>query len=302
MNFKRWLKSVPYSQRIAPYVFISPFIIIFLLFFVYPAISTVIMSFQEVVPGHVTFVGLENFRNLFNADFYKAVSNSLIYTVITIAVLIPLPLVLSVLLDSKKMVGKNFFRAVLFLPALVSVVVGGFTFRLIFGEMPTALLNSILALFGVQPVKWLGGPAQWTTFFALLTLCTWRWLGVNILYYLSGLQSIPTELYESAYIDGAGAWQKFKYITIPLLRPVTVYILTISIYGGLAMLLESFMLFNGNRSPGGAGLTIIGYLYRLGWEQANIGYGSAIGLILLVITLSINFIMLKYAGLFKRGE
>ena len=199
MNFKRWLKSVPYSQRIAPYVFISPFIIIFLLFFVYPAISTVIMSFQEVVPGHVTFVGLENFRNLFNADFYKAVSNSLIYTVITIAVLIPLPLVLSVLLDSKKMVGKNFFRAVLFLPALVSVVVGGFTFRLIFGEMPTALLNSILALFGVQPVKWLGGPAQWTTFFALLTLCTWRWLGVNILYYLSGLQSIPTELYESAY-------------------------------------------------------------------------------------------------------
>ena len=138
--------------------------------------------------------------------------------------------------------------------------------------------------------------------FALLTLCTWRWLGVNILYYLSGLQSIPTELYESAYIDGAGAWQKFKYITIPLLRPVTVYILTISIYGGLAMFLESFMLFNGNRSPGGAGLTIIGYLYRLGWEQANIGYGSAIGLILLVITLSINFIMLKYAGLFKRGE
>lgn len=302
MNFKRWLKSVPYSQRIAPYVFISPFIIIFLLFFVYPAISTVIMSFQEVVPGHVTFVGLENFRNLFNADFYKAVSNSLIYTVITIAVLIPLPLALSVLLDSKKMVGKNFFRAVLFLPALVSVVVGGFTFRLIFGEMPTALLNSILALFGVQPIKWLGGPAQWTTFFALLTLCTWRWLGVNILYYLSGLQSIPTELYESAYIDGAGAWQKFKYITIPLLRPVTVYILTISIYGGLAMFLESFMLFNGNRSPGGAGLTIIGYLYRLGWEQANIGYGSAIGLILLVITLSINFIMLKYAGLFKRGE
>ena len=130
MNFKRWLKSVPYSQRIAPYVFISPFIIIFLLFFVYPAISTVIMSFQEVVPGHVTFVGLENFRNLFNADFYKAVSNSLIYTVITIAVLIPLPLVLSVLLDSKKWLERT-FSAQYFLPALVSVVVGGFTFRLI---------------------------------------------------------------------------------------------------------------------------------------------------------------------------
>jgi len=302
MNFKRWIKSVPYSQKIAPYVFISPFVIVFLVFFVYPAISSAIMSFQEVVPGQVTFIGLDNYKNLFNSDFYKAVKNNLIYTVITIAVLIPLPLVLAVLLDSKKMIGKNFFRAVLFLPALVSVVVAGFTFRLIFGELPNALLNSIIARFGVEPIKWIGGPALWTTFFALLTLCTWRWLGVNILYYLSGLQSIPTELYESAYIDGAGALQRLRYITVPLLKPVTIYILTISIYGGLAMFVESFMLFNGNNSPGGAGLTIVGYLYRVGIEQNNFGYGSAIGMILLIITLGINFAMLKNAGLFKRGE
>ena len=302
MKLKNWIKSVPYSQKIAPYVFISPFIIVFLVFFVYPVISTVIMSFQKVVPGQTTFVGLDNFKNLLNSDFSKAVKNNLIYTVTTIAVLIPVPLILSVLLDSKKMIGKNSFRAILFLPALVSIVVAGFTFRLIFGELPTALLNSILSNFGVKPIKWLGGPAQWTTFFALLTLCSWRWMGVNIIYYLSGLQSIPTDLYEAAHIDGAGSMQKLKYITSPLLRPVTIYILTISIYGGMAMFLESFMLFNGNRSPGGAGLTIVGYLYRLGWEQANIGYGSAIGLTLLVITLGVNVIMLKYAGLFKKGE
>lgn len=302
MKLKNWIKSVPYSQKIAPYVFISPFIIVFLVFFVYPVISTVIMSFQKVVPGQTTFVGLDNFKNLLNSDFSKAVKNNLIYTVTTIAVLIPVPLILSVLLDSKKMIGKNSFRAILFLPALVSIVVAGFTFRLIFGELPTALLNSILSNFGVKPIKWLGGPAQWTTFFALLTLCSWRWMGVNIIYYLSGLQSIPTDLYEAAHIDGAGSMQKLKYITIPLLRPVTIYILAISIYGGMAMFLESFMLFNGNRSPGGAGLTIVGYLYRLGWEQANIGYGSAIGLTLLVITLGVNVIMLKYAGLFKKGE
>lgn len=302
MKLKIWIKSVPYSQKIAPYIFVLPFIIVFLLFFVYPVISTVIMSFQKVIPGQTTFVGLDNFKNLLNSDFLKAVSNSLIYTVITIAVLIPVPLIFAVFLNSKKMIAKNFFRAVLFLPALVSIVVAGFTFRLIFGEMPSALLNSIISNFGLKPIKWLGGPAQWTTFFALLTLCCWRWMGVNILYYLSGLQSIPTELYESAYIDGAGSLQNLRYITIPLLRPVTIYILTISIYGGMAMFLESFMLFNGNRSPGGAGLTIVGYLYRLGWEQANIGYGSAIGLTLLIITLGINIIMLKYAGLFKKGE
>lgn len=302
MKFKKWVKSLPYSRKLAPYVFISPFIIVFLLFFVYPVISTVIMSFQKVVPGQTTFVGLDNFKNLLNSDFLRAITNSVIYTVITIAVLIPVPLIFAVLLNSRKMVVKSFFRAVFFLPALVSIVVAGFTFRLIFGEMPTALLNDVISNFGAAPVKWLGGPAVWTTFFALLMLCCWRWMGVNMIYYLSGLQGIPNELYESASIDGAGPLQKLRYITIPLLKPVTIYILTISIYGGMAMFLESFMLFNGNRSPGGAGLTIVGYLYRLGWEQANIGYGSAIGLCMLVITLGINVVLLKYAGLFKKGE
>lgn len=301
MKLKKWIKSLPYSQKLAPFVFISPFIIVFLLFFIYPVISTVIMSFQKVVPGQTTFVGLNNFKNLLNSDFLRAVTNSTIYTVITIMVLIPVPLICAVFLNSKHMVMKNFFRSVLFLPALVSVVVAGFTFRLIFGEMPTALLNDIISKFGIAPIKWLGGPALWTTFFALLMLCCWRWMGVNIIYYLSGLQAIPNELYESASIDGAGPLQQLKHITIPFLKPVTIYILTISIYGGMAMFLESFMLFNGNRSPGGSGLTIVGYLYRLGWEQANIGYGSAIGLSMLAITLGINVIMLKFAGLFKKG-
>ena len=302
MNVKRWVKSLPYSQKLAPYIFISPFIIVFLLFFVYPVISTIIMSFQKVVPGQTTFVGFDNYKNLLNSDFLKAITNSVIYTVITIAILLPVPLILAVFLNSKQMVAKNFFRSVFFLPALVSVVVAGFTFRLIFGEMPTALLNDIISNFGADPIKWIGGPAQWTSFFALLMLCCWRWMGVNIMYYLSGLQGIPDELYESASIDGAGPLQKLRHITIPLLKPVSVYVLTISIYGGMAMFLESFMLFNGNRSPGGAGLTIVGYLYRLGWEQANIGYGSAIGLTMLAITLGINVILLKYAGLFKKGD
>lgn len=294
------LKSLAYSQRLAPYVYIAPFIIVFLLFFVYPIISSVVMSFQNVVPGQTTFVGLKNYRNLWNGDFGRAITNSAIYTAITVAVLIPVPMLLAVMLNSKRMVAKSFFRSVFFLPALVSIVVGGLTFRLIFGEMPTALLNSVIAKFGAEPVKWLGGPAQWTTFFALLVLCCWRWMGVNIVYYLSELQSISHELYESSDIDGASAWQKFRYITVPLLKPTTTYVLTISIYGGLAMFLESYMLFNGNRSPGGSGLTIVGYLYRLGWEQANIGFGAAVGLTLLIATLGINLFQLKLSGFFKK--
>lgn len=293
-------KSLLYSQKLAPYVFVAPFVITFFLFFLYPIISSIIMSFQEVLPGQTKFIGLDNYRNLFRGDFVRAVINSTIYMVITCIVLVPLPMLLAVFLDSKKMLGKGFFRAVFFLPALVSVVVGGFTFRLIFGEMPTALLNSVLSAFNIEAIKWLGGPAAWTTFLALLVLCCWRWMGVNIMYYLSGLQSIPNELYESASIDGANAWQKFIHITVPLLKSTSTYVLTISIYGGLAMFLESRMLFNGGRYPGNQGLTIVGYLYRLGWEQNKIGLGCAVGIFLLLTTLIVNLIQLKVSGFFKK--
>ena len=295
-------RSLLYSQKAAPYFFIAPFVIVFLVFFLYPIISTVIMSFQEVKmgKGQTTFIGLDNYRRMWNSDFFTAVKNSVIYTIITCAVLIPVPMVLAVLLNSKKMPGKSFFRGVFFLPALVSVVVGGLTFRLIFGERPSALMNSVLSVFHIGPIKWLGGPAAWTTFFALLILCCWRWMGVNIMYYVSALQSISTDLFESADIDGATPVQKFWYITAPLLKPTTIYVLTISIYGGLAMFLESYMLFGGNRSPGGQGLTIVGYLYRLGLEQAQLGFGSAVGLVLLAITLAINLTQLTLTGFFRK--
>ena len=293
------LKSLPYSQKVAPYVFIAPFVIIFLIFFLYPIISTVIMSFQSVVPGKTHFIGLSNYKKMWNATFITALKNSAIYTICTCAILIPVPMFLAVLLNSKKMVAKGFFRSSLFLPALVCVVVAGITFRLIFGERPGALMNSFLAHFGVAPIKWLAGPKKWTTMFALVVLCCWRWMGVNVMYYLSALQSISEDLYESADIDGANAWQKFWHITVPLVRPTTIYVLTISIYGGLAMFVESRMLF-ANTELGNQALTIVGYLYRVGIRKMNYGLGSAIGIVLLVLTLLVNLIQLTLTGFFKK--
>ena len=293
------LKSLPYSQKTAPYVFIAPFVIVFLVFFLYPIISTVIMSFQKVVKGHTQFIGLSNYKKMWNPTFIKALKNSAIYTVLTCAILIPVPMILAVLLNSKKMVAKGFFRSSMFLPALVCVVVAGITFRLIFGERSTALINSFLGHFGVAPIKWLAGKKKWTTMFALVVLCCWRWMGVNIMYYLSALQSISEDLYESADIDGANAWQKFRHITVPLVRPTTIYVLTISIYGGLAMFVEARMLFP-NTELGNQALTIVGYLYRVGIRKMNYGLGSAIGIVLLVVTLAVNLLQLTLTGFFKK--
>ena len=123
-----------------------------------------------------------------------------------------------------------------------------------------------------------------------------------MMYFLSGLQSIPEDYYEAASIDGASTWQKFIKITIPQLKPTLVYVLTISIYGGLAMFNESYMLYQGNNSPNNIGLTIVGYLYRQGIEKNDMGYASAVGIVLLVIVLAINIVQLTATGTFKKED
>ncbi|MFC4597581.1 carbohydrate ABC transporter permease [Cohnella hongkongensis] len=289
-----------YHPRIAPYVFVLPFILTFLIFFAYPVVSTVQMSFQEILPGATKYIGFENYEKLLNKQYYKAISNSLIYTALTLALLIPVPLVFAVMLNSSALPFKNVFRSAFFVPALVSIVVAGTIFRLMLGQSDAAIMNQVVGLLGIEPQKWLADARL--GMLSLVLLATWRWLGVNIVYFLSGLQNIPQELYESASIDGASTWQKFIRITVPMLKPVSIYVLTISIFGGLSMFVESFTLWSGNRSPKDMGLTMVGYIYQQGFEQNNMGLGSAIGLSLLGLMLVLNLIQLKAFGLFRKED
>ncbi|ARA99614.1 carbohydrate ABC transporter permease [Geobacillus thermodenitrificans] len=294
---KRKGNGIIFSQKVAPYIFVSPFILSFLIFFLYPSISTIIMSFQEVLPGETKFIGVENYKKLLNPHFYAALRNTTIYTIWTLIILIPLPLVLAVILNSKAIPGRNFFRSAYFIPALTSTIVVGVVFRLIFGELESAPANALLKLLGLPAQQW---TMHWGTgMFLMVFLASWKWLGVNILYFLSGLQSIPKELYESAEIDGAGMFRKFFYITLPLLKPVVIYVLTISIFGGFRMYEESFVFWQ-NQSPGDIGLTLVGYIYREGFINNDMGFGSAIGIVLLIIVFVINIIQLKVTGAFKK--
>ncbi len=286
------------QQQIAPYIFVLPFIISFLVFFLYPIVSTIIMSFQEILgPKDVTFIGLKNYRNMVNEHFFNAIWVTTRYTFLTMLVLVPLPMVLAVLLNRRKTIGRNFFRSAFFIPALTSVIVAGLFFRLAFGEQDTTLVNMILGVFGVQKRTWLQQGS--TAMMVMVIVCTWRWLGVNIIYFLSGLQSIPVEQYESASIDGANEWQKFLRITVPGLKPVIIYVVTISVYGGYAMFSESYLLF-GPRSPGDIGLTLVSLIYQLGFFENNLGAGSAVGITLLCIVMLINMVQLTLTGFFKK--
>ncbi|EMS70155.1 carbohydrate ABC transporter permease [Ruminiclostridium cellobioparum] len=296
------IKKFVYSQKVAPYIFVLPFVIIFLIFWLFPLANSFVMSFQERMLGQdPKWIGTANYTKLLTDKvFLKSITNSVVYMVGTLILLIPFPMLFACLINSKLMWGREFFKSSFFLPALTSVAVAGTIFRLIFGEMESSLMNSILSLFGIGPFKYLKD--QNLSMAALLTLACWRWTGVNMLYYLSGLKSIDSEYYEAASIDGASAWQKFRAITMPLLKPTTIYVLTISIYAGLAMFTESLMMFNGNNSPKNIGLTIVGYLYRQGIEKNKLGYAATVGIVLLVVAMTINLTQLKLSGTFKKEE
>jgi len=294
--FQKYLNS----QNVVPFIFVLPFLISFVLFFIYPLFSTFQMSFQEIHGfNDVRYIGFTNYKNLLNDRFLSAIRVTMTYTFWTIVILVPLPVILSVFLNLKH-VGASFFKPVLFIPQLTSVIVAGIFFRFAFSDTPDALFNTIVGFFGIGPVRWLKEATP--TMFALVTLCVWRWLGVNIVYFLSALQSIPREMYEVAAIDGAGPVRRFLHITLPFLKPTIIYVTTISVYGGFAMFSESYALFGTARTPGEIGSTMVGYLYQQAFVEARMGFGAAAGVVLFFMVMIINLIQLKLFGAFRRGD
>jgi len=294
-------KKLFYSQKVAPFVFVLPFLLSLIIFWAYPLISGIIMSFQDISFGSRTWVGVSHYTKLFKDKFFiTAVLNSVEYMLLTLVLMIPIPMLLAVLMESRITKATGVWKVIMYIPALTSVVISGMLFRMMFSEAPGSQMNQLMALMGNAPIAWL--KTKWTAWIALLLLCMWRWTGVNMLYFVSGLKAIDGSLYESADIDGASAWQKFRYVTLPLIRPTTIYVITISVYAGLSMFLESFMLWNGNSSPKNIGLTIVGYLYKRGIEKNDLGYACAVGIVLMVIALLINVVQLVATGTFKKEE
>ena len=295
------LKKILYSQKVAPYVFVLPFVLSLLIFWAYPLISGIVMSFQDITFTGRKFIGIKHYAKLAGDKFFRiAVWNSVEYMALTLVLMIPFPLLLAVLLESRLTKAKGVWKIIMYIPALTSVVISGMLFRLMFSESTGSQMNQLLTFFGKTPIAWL--KTKWTAWIGLLMLCMWRWTGVNMLYFISGLKAIDNSIYESADIDGANSWQKIWYLTLPLIKPTTIYVVTISVYAGLAMFLESFMLWNGNSSPQNIGLTIVGYLYKRGIEKNDLGYGCAVGMVLMIIALTINVIQLVATGTFKKEE
>lgn len=279
-------------------VFLLPFLIVFGVFRVWAVANAVVMSFQEMEGiGVARWTGFDNYvRLLSDATFITALKNTAFYTAGTLLILIPLPLVLAAVLRSPLVARASAFRSTIFLPVLTSLVVVGVVFSLLLAT--NGLLNSFLGLFGVPPLRWL--EARNLAVPAMILMAVWRWTGINVIYFTTGLANIPRDMYEAAAVDGAGAVRKFWNISVPLSKPIILFVTVLTIFGGMQLFVEPFILWGTGGGPGQGGLSVVVYLYRTAFTSFQLGYASAIGVVLALIIVTLSLVVLKVFGFFKR--
>ncbi len=289
------------TKRIEPYIFFFPFFVLFILFRFWPLFSSLFLSMQEVKGiGTGRYIGFDNYRFVLkDMHFLSSLKVTTYFTVGALLLLVVIPLFLANILFLCKLKLKNFYRTIIFLPGLVSLVVVGTVFRLILADQ-NGLLNSFLSLFGIQPIKWLLSANL--TVPSLILIALWRWTGMNVIYFSSGLSSIPPEIYEAAKIDGAKSFSIFRHITLPLLKPITLFVLTISIIGGYQAFVEPYVLYSAGRTPGDSGLTTVLYVYRLAFRNFDMGYASSVGIVLAVIIFVVSIIQFHLSGFFRNRQ
>lgn len=296
-----FISAIIHNKKLVPFIFLIPFMTVFLIFKVYPVILAVNMSFQNFQGVQSQeWVGLTNYENVFRlVRFNQALTNTTIYTIGTLLILVPLPLILAVLLDSGRVVQSTLFRTLIFLPALTSLVVAGTVFRLILAQ--DGFLNIFLnSMLGIQKLRWL--ETADLALPSLILVATWRWTGINILYFNAGLVNIPGELYEAAAIDGASPFQMFWRITLPLLRPTTLFVVVLSIIGGYQVFVEPFIIYLGGSGPGDGALTMALLIYRTAFTSFSFGTAAAMGVILAGIIFVFSLIQFRFFGVFSRED
>ncbi|HNX61123.1 MAG TPA: sugar ABC transporter permease [Candidatus Limiplasma sp.] len=288
------------DPKVVPYVMIAPFLLYFLLIYLYPTVSSILMSFQKIDgPNTATFIGLSNYKKLLSNNYLMALQTTGNYTLWDLLILIPVPLIFAAILSSRFALWPNFFKSLYFIPALTSIIVAGIVFRLAFGSLETALANRVCIALGLPSTEWLNHFG--TGNFVLVLMTLWRWMGVNIIYFYSAIRAIPQDLYEAARIDGAGELRSFFSITLPSIRPVLIYVITITVLGGFSMFTESVALWQ-QSNPGGIGRTIVGYMYMMGIYKNNMGLASAVGITLLLLVSCVNLVQLTLMGFFRKEE
>ena len=271
--------------------FVIPSVILIILFVFYPMVQALITSFQTGAGNNLTFAGIANYKRLLtDTTFRKALFNTVLYLIVQVPIMILLALVISSMLNNKKLKFKGFFRTAIFLPCVTSLVAYSIVFKSLFAT--DGFVNAILMKLNLiaEPISWITDPV-WAKILIILAI-TWRWTGYNMVFYLSGLQGIDDSIYEAADIDGAGAFEKFKSITLPMLKPIILFTTINSTIGTLQLFDEMMNITQGG--PANATITISQYIYNILFKYSpDFGYAAAVSYVIVVMIVVLSFIQMK---------
>ena len=283
------------QQRLAPYLFLSPFVVLFCCFMLYPLGRSIVLStYKAAGPNQLQFVGLDNFRFLITDKiFWLAVANTTYFAVMFLSLQIPLALVLAVMLNSKLLRFRNLFRFAFFSSHLVGGVFVAVIFSLILAQrhgLINKMIGAVFPFIGTE-VNWFGNPKLAMP--AVVIAALWISVGYAMVYLLAALQSVDQELYEAAEVDGATKFQQVLHVTLPGIRPVLIFLLLVGTIGAYQLFELPYVLFYGVWTN--YAITIVTYLFQMGFEAGDIGYASAIGWALVVIIFLVSLVQLRFA-------
>lgn len=278
-------------EELEAYLFLTPWLLGFLLLILGPLIAAAYFSFTEyAVLKAPVFIGLANFRQMLNdALFWQALRVTATYTFVSVPLHVMLGYLLALLLN-QQVWGLSLWRTIFYMPAVVSGVAVAIMWLWVF-HPDMGIVNSGLHLVGIEGPRWFGSP-DWALSTLILT-SIWG-VGGGMVIYLAGLQGIPTHLYEAAELDGAGSWQMFISITLPMTTPVIFFNLLMGIIGSWQVFTSAFVITNGG--PADSTLFYVLYLYRQGWQYFRMGYASALAWVLFFIILVFTVIIFRTAG------
>lgn len=292
-NSKKLLRS----ERRSGYLYTSPFFIIFAVFGMFPIVYTFWVGFHKWDPfSEPQWVGLDNFVLLLGDDrLWIAIRNTISIWLLSSVPQILIALWLAWVLNHARIKGNTFWRSVVLIPNITSVVAVAVVFGQLFGR-EYGMINWLLTVLGFQPIDWVNGTLSSHILIAFMVI--WRWTGYNALIYLAAMQAVPDELYEAAELDGASRFRQFISVTVPQIRPTIIFTVIVSTIGGLQIFAEPLIL-DGQGYGGGVSRqfsTVTLFMFEQGFSRFEYGYASAIAILLTIIIISFsiaNFLIVK---------
>ena len=292
-----WLRSQRLQDILTGYAFIAPAFLSLGVWWLFPLVYSLYLSFTDwdFLRPVKKFVGIANYTKMFShTEFARVLWNTTYFSVATTIFSLLSGLVLALILY-QRIRGTSFYRALIFSPWVTPTVAAALVWLWIYNR-DMGILNNVLSLFGVPRIDWIGsgkGTLRLWAMPSLILFTIWKTMGYNMVYFMAGLTTIPTELYEAAEIDGADTWDKLRHITLPLLSPMTFFLLVIS-------LITTFNAFDQIRvmtrgGPGDATRTMVYYMYQNGFESFKVGYGSAVAVVLFVMLLILTILQFRLA-------